>query len=188
MIYYILIRIYSIKNYFCRCKIYLPLSNYLIMKKILSLLVLLVALVSCEEDVKFNTPAVQGLRDNDLWKATEYSATRGLDNSLTIRATNGFENITLITGSVNPGSYELGINEINRASYIVSVEGTETVYTTGTFRGNGIITVSDDPRDTDLTRGYITGTFYFNAEDDQGNEVNFQEGVFYKVPVTTILN
>ncbi len=146
---------------------------------------LLVTLTSCEEDIRFNTPAFQGLKDNVLWKATEYSAVRGTDNSLTVTATNGFEVVTLRTASITPGTiYELGVNESSKATYALSVDGIEASYQTGTGLGNGLIEISDDPRDTNLAQGYITGTFRFNVVNQEGNVVNFQNGIFYKVPIT----
>ncbi len=157
------------------------------MKKILSLIVLVVVLTSCEEDVKFNNPAVQGLKDNELWKATDFSATRGGDNSLTITADNGFEIITLKTQNIDPGVYVLGVNESNKATYTLSVDGIEMFHSTGTGIGNGEITISADPTETNVTAGYITGNFYFNAEDEDGNVVNFQQGVFYRVPIEPVV-
>ncbi|MEL1245635.1 DUF6252 family protein [Flavobacterium sp. DGU11] len=155
------------------------------MKKILSLIVLLAVLTSCEEDVKFNNPAVQGLKDNELWKATEFSAVKGGDNSLTISANNGFETILLKTQNIDPGVYALGVNNSNKASYTLSVDGIEMFYSTGSGIGDGQITISADPRETNLAAGYVTGKFYFNAEDEDGNVVNFQQGVFFRVPITS---
>ncbi|WP_297334421.1 DUF6252 family protein [Flavobacterium sp.] len=155
------------------------------MKKFLSLLVLLVALTSCEEDVKFNTPAVQGLKDNELWKATEYSATLGVGGALTITATNGFETVVLRTVSSTPGmAFQLGVNDSNRASYALEADGLSFDYTTGTDLGDGLIEISDRPGETNFERGYISGTFRFNAVDETGAVVNFQNGFFYKVPIT----
>lgn len=154
------------------------------MKKILSLLVLLVAFTSCEEDVKFNTPAVQSIKgtgaEKELWKATEFSAVR-TGNALTLTATNGFETVVLKTTSVTPGEYVLGTGVANKATYALSVDGIEEFYQTGTDLGNGLITVSAD--NTDVTKGYISGFFRFNAVNNAGVTINFQEGVFYKVPI-----
>ncbi len=155
------------------------------MKKILSLLVLMVAFASCEEDIQFNNPAVQGLKDNELWRAANYSAMRGGDGSLTIIADNGFETLTLRTISSDPGMYELGVNEQNKASFVLYLEdeGIEVSYQTGTGVGDGMIEISADPSETNLTQGYITGTFRFNVLDGNGNVLNFRDGVFYKVPI-----
>jgi hypothetical protein len=150
------------------------------MKKILSLLVLVVTFASCEEDVKFNNPAVQGFKNDELWRAAQFTATRGGDNSLTITATNGFEILTLRTSSLNPGTYTLGVNELSKASFVVNE--IELAYQTGTGLGEGEIVI--DPDNTDITRGYISGNFYFTAYDDEDAPVNFRDGVFYKVPLT----
>lgn len=153
------------------------------MKRILSLIVLLVAFTSCEEDVKFNNPAVQGLKDNELWRATEFTAVKGVDNSLTITATNGFETVVLRAQNSTVGIYQLGSGELSKASYTLDVDGMNMFYTTGTDRGDGAIEIT--MANTDLTKGYISGNFYFNAEDEDGDLVNFQRGVFYKVRLQT---
>lgn len=155
------------------------------MKKILSLLVLLVTFASCEEDVKFNNPAVQGLRNNELWRAAQYTASMGGDGSLIIQATNGFETLVLRTSSIDPGTiYELGQNEQNKASFTINVPelGGEITYQTGSGIGDGEIFINTD--DTDLTQGFVSGTFWFNASADDATSINFQEGVFYRVPIT----
>jgi len=153
------------------------------MKKFLSLLVLLTVFTSCEDDVKFNTPAVQGLKDNELWKASKFTATVGTDNSLTVTATNGFETVVLKTASYSAGSYPLGVNEANKASYTLAADGIEDNYQTGTGVGSGEIVISDKITETDLTKGFITGTFRFSGLNDAGDAVYFQEGYFYKVPI-----
>ncbi|QYJ69330.1 DUF6252 family protein [Flavobacterium litorale] len=156
------------------------------MKNFLSLIVLLLVVCSCEEDVQFNTPAVQALKDNELWKATEYSASI-VGSSLTIEATNGFETVVLRTVSATPGtSFELGINETNKATYSLSADGVSSEYQTGTGIGNGLIEISDDPRETNISEGYISGTFRFNAADDSDELVNFQNGFFYRVPIQAL--
>jgi len=154
------------------------------MKKFLSLLVLLAVLTSCEEDIQFNTPAVQALKNNELWRATEFSATRGIDNSLTIHATNGFEELVLKTASTDPGEYQLGENETDKASYVLVVDNFQENYQTGANLGSGAITISDNVTETNVAGGFITGTFHFAAVSEDGEEIYFQEGVFYKVPIT----
>ncbi|WP_159799657.1 DUF6252 family protein [Flavobacterium sp. MK4S-17] len=154
------------------------------MRKFISLLVLLIAITSCEEDVKFNNPAVQGLRDNELWRASEFNAIIGLDNSLTIQASYGYEQLTLKTANITPGTYQLGVNETSKATYRIAADGISEEYQTGTDIGNGEIIIN--AQDTDVSKGYITGTFRFNAEDENGDVVNFQNGVFYKVRITQV--
>ena len=154
------------------------------MKKFLYLLVLLASLTSCEEDIQFNTPAVQALKNNELWRATEFSATLGLGNTLTISATNGFEELVLKTASINPGEYQLGQNDTDKASYVLVVDDYEENYQTGPGIGEGSITIIDDVEQTNVTAGYISGTFRFAAVSEDGEEIYFQNGYFYKVPIT----
>ena len=168
------------------------------MKRILSLLVLLVAFASCEEDVKFNNPAVQALKgqNSDPWKATEFSAERS-GSAIIVTAKNDIETITLRINNPVPGlpvdnveqngsEHELGEDELNKATYLLSVDGIEDFYQTGTEIGNGMITMGK-ARDNNLNptdgKGYISGFFYFNAINDAGETTNYHQGVFYKVPI-----
>lgn len=144
---------------------------------------LLVVFTSCEEDVKFNNPAVQALKDNELWKAIEYKAII-VGNTLTIEANNGFETVTLRTNSITPGaSFNLGVNDVNRATYSLEADDLSFDYSTGTGRGDGLIRISNKPEETNIEKGFISGTFRFNAIDDSGEAVNFQNGFFYRVPI-----
>jgi len=159
------------------------------MKKILSLLVLMAAFTSCEEDIKFNTPAVQGLKDNALWRADAFSATIGGDGSLVITASTGFESIVLKASDISPGTYSFGKNDSgvlypSQASYSIAAEsGVGDDYTTTLENGRGQIVISDDVRETNIAQGYISGSFRFNAVNDEGTIVYFADGVFYKVPL-----
>ena len=149
----------------------------------------MVVFTSCEEDIKFNTPAVQGYKNNDLWKADNFTALLAPNGSVVITATNEFETVVLRTRDKNPGIYTLGVNASNSASYTISdLTGVGDSFQTGTSEdengGVGEIIISNDTRETDLARGYISGSFHFNAYNDEGNIVYFTRGVFYKVPLT----
>lgn len=157
------------------------------MKKFISLIVLLVAFTSCEEDVKFNNPAVQGMKDDELWRSTEFEAVI-VDDALTITATNGFETVVLKTEAVDAGEYILGEDDINIATYDFDIDGIHDFFTTGTGVGNGIIEITEENTNLEsANKKYISGNFRFNAVNDEGAVVNFKDGVFYKVPVTIAL-
>jgi hypothetical protein len=167
------------------------------MKKILSLLVLLVAFASCEEDVKFNNPAVQAFKGtgdtSELWKAREFSAVKS-GNSVIVTAKNDIETIVLRidnpvagdpTGSVHP----LGDDELNKATYQLSVDGVEDFYQTGTGTGDGEIVIRRvDENNINATngKGYISGTFWFHAVNEAGETISYDRGIFYKVPIVTV--
>lgn len=158
------------------------------MKKIVSLLVLLVAFASCEEDIKFNNPAVQALKNDELWRATTFSAKKS-GNSVIIIAQNDVETLTMTINAPAPNSvHDLGINDLNAATFELDVDGIKETYKTGTDFGNGKIVIRGEV-DNNINgtdgKGFISGNFYFNAYNaDETKVVNFQKGVFYKVPVT----
>lgn len=229
------------------------------MKKIFSILASVLLLVSCENDVKTNTPAIQGEKDNLFWKAEDSQAILNPDNTVTLNGYTDFEHVTVTVPNA-VGTYNLGTsNQAINASYTYSNEGTflynETaivpgpVYKLGSFasfgsgyallngnnlnttggsglgltlritsnsagqvtaatiasRGTGykagdIVTIAGGNNNAKvrilnvvqsngtvtiekIENGNYTGTFSFNAVDDNGNVVNFNKCTFYKVPV-----
>ncbi len=160
-------------------------SKYTFMKKYLPFLIVLFSLVSCEEDVRFNTPSFQGLKDNVFWRAIQTRATLASNGSVVIEAYSGYELITLKITSTTLQTYFLGTSSSNTATYVLKDANGEVTFITDFGIGNGQVQVTeyDDVNHT------ISGTFKFNAEnvDDNplyGSELNFQQGVFYKVPVS----
>jgi hypothetical protein len=154
------------------------------MKKIASLFFLLVALWSCSEDITKNSPSLQGLKDDVLWRAKSRQATLDANGRIEITGLTAYETLTLKTGSKNPGTYQLGFNEGNSAEFFYSRDGEELEYITATGIGDGQIVIEE----FDSEKMTITGTFRFNAENVGNNPLggpvlNFQEGHFYKVPV-----
>lgn len=149
------------------------------MKKILSLLVLIIAFSSCEDDATFNNPSVQGTKDGAFWRATSSSATI-VGNSLVVTAVTPFEVLTLKTASIEPGVYTLGEDNSSAATYTFSADGINSEYATGAEIGDGKIVIEISPA------GTVTGTFEFNAEGANGVILNYINGVFYHVPVQAI--
>lgn len=145
------------------------------MKKIVPLFLLIAAFASCSEEIKFNNPAFQANKNGGAWIANDMHAY--LDaGGLTIVAAVGTDVVMLHTNSANPGTYTLGVNNVNSATF-ETVEGEGALYATGAGVGSGKIVIKS--RQTD---GTVTGEFEFIGEDEEGNELNFTEGVFYKVP------
>lgn len=228
------------------------------MKKIISILVLAFLLVSCENDIKSNSPAFQGEKDNVFWRANDSKITITAGNMVTINAYTEKELVS-ITVPNSVGVHNLGtINSAINASYSYNNEGAVSFYETALIEGpvyklvgvvstgsgyaslngnnvntsggsgNGLtlrITTNTGGAVTGATiasrgTGYkagdvvtinggngnatvkvlnvlksngtieiekiegntYTGTFTFNAVDDNGNVVNFNKGTFYKVP------
>ncbi len=164
------------------------------MKKQIFFVIALFSLVSCTEDIRFNDPSFQGVKDNVFWRAIESRASISPSGSLIIEAYTGNEEIilkmpspTTVVKQEDKSSYithALGTSNSKTAVFIVTQDADKITYTTGIDRGDGeiIITEYDDVNNT------ISGTFKFNAENTDGNSevdpvLNFQYGFFYKVPL-----
>lgn len=164
--------------YFCDLKL-----KY--MRRFFPVIILLFSLVSCEDQVKFNNPAVQGLKDNVLWRAALTNAVQSSDGSLTITAYQKNDALTLKTAGTTVKTYPLGIDIINKAIVTEKTDGINTVFSTGKNRGDGQIVITE----FDAINHTVTGEFKFNAKNESVDplartNVNFQKGIFYKVPVT----
>jgi hypothetical protein len=154
------------------------------MKKSFLFIIVFFTLISCEEDVRFNNPSFQGLKDNVFWRANVSTASLGPNGSLVIEAYSGNEMITLKTTSAAVAIYFLGTSVSKTAVYILKdINGTVT-YATGFGKGDGQIVITE----YDIVNKTISGAFKFNAENSDSNSLagpvlNFQQGVFYKVPI-----
>jgi hypothetical protein len=159
------------------------------MKKYFLFIAVVFSLISCQEDVRFNNPSLQGLKDNVFWRAVESKATLAPDGSLLIEAYTRDETLSLKVTSANAQTCFLGIDNSNIVTYVITdATGGLITFSTGFGIGDGqiVITEYDDINKT------ISGTFKFNAENTYNNPlagpfVNFQQGVFYKVPVSSLV-
>ncbi|MES2573965.1 MAG: DUF6252 family protein [Bacteroidota bacterium] len=157
------------------------------MKKIFLFSILLLAFVSCQDDVSFNNPSFEGKKDGVLWRAVDARATIAANGSLTIEAYNRSEVLTLKTINKAPQTYPLGTGGGNLATYVFSEDNGTITYTSEDLEEyqNGEIVIQE----YDAVNQTVTGTFKFNvknidpaASDDP--TINYQYGKFYKVPVT----
>jgi hypothetical protein len=152
------------------------------MKKNILCLILFTALISCTTDVKFNNPAFEGQKNNVFWRAVDSKAYLLEDGSLIVEAYTRNEKVTLKTVSNVAQTYSLGISDTTIASYVLTDVNGSTTFSTGNGIGNGEIVITE----FDAVNKTVTGTFKFNADNSlTGLTLNFQYGIFYKVPVTT---
>ncbi|WP_291128408.1 DUF6252 family protein [Flavobacterium sp. UBA7682] len=101
------------------------------MKRFLSLILVAVVLSSCQEDVKFNNPGFQGLKDDVLWIANDTRAYISPTGQLSVEAYTEYELITLNTASANVGTYVLGTtNTNNSATYSSTFNEVDLEYAT----------------------------------------------------------
>jgi len=157
------------------------------MKKHFLFLIVLFSLFSCQEDVKFNNPSFQGMKDNVFWRAIQITARVNSSGSLVIEAYSATEIITLKTNSAAAGTYFIGTTPTSTATYVVTDPLTKesTTFSSGFGVGNGQIVITE----YNQVEKTVSGTFKFNLEntfDDPLAEstLNFQNGFFYKIPVT----
>jgi len=152
------------------------------------IIVFLIALfgLSCSDEIKFNSPAMQAHKNgNELWKSNFRAA--DMDNGgCVLEGRNAGEVVQLITTDDTRGTFEIGVDTGNIAIF---KDADGTVYSTenvpdpsvSIYPPTGQIIVDDIDNDDPKN---IFGTFWFYAYTADGlHAVNFNEGVFYKVPL-----
>lgn len=156
------------------------------MKRLFLSFLVVFLLLNCSDEIRFNSPALQANKQNELWRSNFFAA--DIDNGgFVIEGRYSGETIQLITTSDTRGTFNLGLDSDNIAIF-KDVDG--TVYSTknapdpslGTYPTSGEIIVEDI--DNDYPKN-VYGTFWFYAYTADGLKViNFNKGVFYKVPLT----
>ncbi|MFV8269314.1 DUF6252 family protein [Flavobacterium sp. GT2N3] len=155
------------------------------MKKYFLFIVVLFSLIACEENISFNNPSLQGTKDNVFWRGVQSKATVSADGSLLIESFTANETLSLKTTSTKTQTYFLGTSESKKAIYTITdaTNGLIT-FSTGLGVGEGQIVITE----YDTVNNTISGTFKFNAKNTNSSSltnsvVNFQNGVFYKIPI-----
>ncbi|WP_343696416.1 DUF6252 family protein [Flavobacterium sp.] len=154
------------------------------MKKYFYFLSFIFLITSCTEDVKFNNPAFQTLKNNVFWRAQAYKAYFGANGTVIVEGSLGYEKVILQMASSSEQTFTLGIDDVSKASYKNTLTSELVSFSTGTNKGSGQIVITDYDTETNT----ISGTFKFTAlnEDETDTEnpkINFTEGVFYKIPL-----
>ena len=163
-------------QYFC-------IKFILNMKKYFYFLSFLLLLISCTEDVRFNNPAFQTLKDNNFWRAQVYEAGTESNGTFVIHGSLGYEQISFKLPTPTVKTYVLGIDDVTKATYKNTYKGQEAEFSTGTAKGSGQIVVTE----YNTEENTISGTFKFTVVNTdptaEKQEMHFSEGVFYKIPV-----
>lgn len=125
------------------------------MKRFLPLFIIAMAFSSCQEDVKFNNPGFQGLKDDVFWRANDARAyANPVNHKLRIEALTEYETIVLTTANYNVGTYVLGTtNTLNSATYSSNFNDVALEYATLAVPGP-VGTVALAAAGT----GYVSGT------------------------------
>jgi hypothetical protein len=155
------------------------------MKKLSILFITLLTIYGCGDVIEFNTPAIQGNKDGNLWRANFYSSDIDFGGWL-IEGRNNSGTLQLVTTADTRGIFELGAESGNIAIF-KDFDG--TIYSTANapdpslslYPAEGQIIVEDINNTLPKT---TVGTFWFNAYTADGlRTLNFNEGVFYHVPL-----
>ena len=155
------------------------------MKKVLLVVVLSLFMSSCSDDVVFNNPSVQGLKNNVFWRALQSKATLAKDGTIAVEAVSLKETLTLHLSSTQVKTYVLDKSAIDYVLFTSRETTPVTALTTQNGKGTGKITITE----YDAIKKTISGTFtfvipYVATDPQESKEFYFSQGVFYKVPVT----
>ncbi|WP_179313529.1 DUF6252 family protein [Winogradskyella undariae] len=155
------------------------------MKKLILLSLVFFTAFSCGDEVKFNTPAFQGDRENALWRAKAFSASVEANGYLTITGTSNYETVELIVPSVIESEFNVGEIDVVEAKY---TDGFGTEFSTTNTPDESVSVYPELGKiiieEIDVVNKTFTGTYRFLAFDASGmNSVGFTNGIFYKVPL-----
>lgn len=155
------------------------------MKKLILLFLVFSTVLSCGDEVEFNTPAFQGDRENELWRAQAFSASIDENGFLTITGINNGETVNLIVPSVVEGTFIFGDVNTIEAQYL---SGFGTDFSTNN-RPDPSVSIYPELgeiviEEIDMANATFTGTFNFLAFDASGlNSIGYSNGIFFKVPL-----
>jgi len=107
------------------------------MKKIVSLIVILVSFISCTTDVKFNNPGFQAYRDGVLFRALDIKAYKSVSTgALSFVAVAQDEQLNLNVASSNLGTYYFGTPDTStNATYSSTFNSVSLLYKTNIIYG-----------------------------------------------------
>lgn len=148
------------------------------MKKFLLLTGFIISFFSCSEELEFNTPSFQGEKNASFWQATDFNAITNEDGSINLVGILRSEVVTLNVANSVPGIYSLGANSQSKATFEMTNSPT---YST-TNQGDGEIVIEA----YNVEEQTITGTFNFNAFSSEGETLNFNKGIFYRIPILPV--
>jgi len=157
------------------------------MKKLTLIVLVFLTLFSCGDEVQFNTPAFQGDRANELWRAKAFSARIEANGFLTITGTNNFETVNLKVPFVSEATFVVGNVETIEAEYI---DGAGTRFSTNN-RPDESVSIYPELgeiviEEIDFVNATFTGTYRFLAFDASGlDSVGFTNGIFFKVQLVS---
>lgn len=156
-----------------------------LMKKLTILLLTVLTIFSCGDELEYNTPAFQGNRDYGLWMAEFTNASIDNNGVLTITGSNNVETVELILPTIAVDSFVLGNVNSREARYI---DANGKVFSTNNdpdpsvsiYEDLGYVVIDE------IFNSSFSGRFQFLAYDEEGlNSVGYNEGIFFRVPLVS---
>ena len=159
------------------------------MKKLFGFVMALLLVLSCADEIEFNTPTMNGRKDGGSWKAAKYRGYFNASGKAIISGSNNYDVINLQVPSFSVGTYLLGESSTKEA---VLIDYKGQTYSTNNlpdegeelYPPDGIIEITNYNQE----KNTISGKFWFNAYSTLGTKlVSFNHGVFYEIPIPASL-
>ena len=113
------------------------------MKKILSLIVILLVFASCQEEVNIPTPGFQAYKDNVLFRGIDVKAYKSTSGAIRIVALAEGEEMEIRTSSSDIGSYYLGSTNANNVVQYTNNFDTESILYSSSSVSGPILNISN---------------------------------------------
>lgn len=159
------------------------------MKNIVGFFLIALIFTSCGSDSSFNNPSVQGVLNDEVWKADSRQVVVNNDGQLKLTALRGYETIEIILPSVNRNDTIFFDTPGTSAKFMVDAPGSYTLYDSTEeadidLRGRSYFYITE----YNSARSYISGVFGFTAPivigfPIKGDAVNVRKGNFYRIPL-----
>ena len=101
------------------------------MKNFLAIVLVVISLISCQDDVTFNNPGFQATINNESWKANTKSITKDRSGSLLIKGTSPYYSLELSVESGAVGTYKLGTTNLSNYANYYPVSNPDAFFKTG---------------------------------------------------------
>lgn len=156
------------------------------MKRLLILLLTVLFVWSCSDEIKFNSPSVQGKKDGQFWRAASYDARFNDGGRIVITGIGGGETVKFTVPNLELGAKYLGRGSSSKAEF-EDLNG--VLYSTNSLPDPSFQLYPPDGEIdiTQVTSTSVSGTFWFNAFSQSGLQtVNFSQGVLFDVPLSNL--
>jgi hypothetical protein len=160
------------------------------MKNILGLFLCASILMGCEKEDSFNNPSVQGVLNDDVWRADTREININSTGELTLKALRGYETLEIKVPTVNTNDTIFFNTAGTSGRFTVDAPNSFTLYDSAEeadldLRAQGYFYITE----YNLARGYMSGVFGFTAPivtgfEINGDAINIRRGNFYRIPLS----